>query len=121
MYVPLCSRLFFSPFVTFQVSRDFDLKFEKWGKGGLDGEGRERERDCYFNDLFFFFRESVFNLILKSVGVNYVQSGIFLFLRKFSSFFENGRRMVEESRDDVYYGNEAEGKYGKRTTARKAG
>lgn len=27
------------------------------------GKG-ERERDCYFNDLFFF-RESVFDLILK--------------------------------------------------------
>lgn len=59
MYVPLCSRLFFSPFVTFQVSRDFDLKFEKWGKGGLDGEGREREREIVILMIFFFSRERI--------------------------------------------------------------
>lgn len=61
IYVPrtFVFETFLFPFVTFQVSRDFDVKFEKWEKEDLlDGKGRILSRDlvrCFGAILMIFF------------------------------------------------------------------
>lgn len=68
IYAHLCVRDFSFPFVTFQVSRDFDVKFEKWEEeedlsGGWDFLVMIVTCFRAILMIFSFARKRVFNLI----------------------------------------------------------